>query len=181
MSKRRRRDLKEQVNRFLHTADDDGLLGLIRAEPRAMRFLLGRLWDDDTPIRRQAIAAIGVSAVAHPGLGQEVIRRLLWALNDESATNGVYGIAALGEIGYRNPQLMAPFVAPLASYMWDDGLRLEILQALCRIATSSPSSTRPAQSILERYQQGSPTLPERKCLTKLLGDVDLSAPADQRQ
>ncbi len=62
MSKRRRRDLKEQVSGFLHAADDQGLLGLVRTEPRTMRFLLGRLWDDDTPVRRQAIAALFISA-----------------------------------------------------------------------------------------------------------------------
>lgn len=99
---------------------------------------MARLWDPDPEIRRRAAGAIGRSAEAHPALGLETVRRLMWALNDESATNGVYGIAALGEIGHRCPGMMAPFVPALSSMAWDDGLRLELLRALGRIAETDP-------------------------------------------
>jgi hypothetical protein len=44
----------------------------------------------------------------------------------------------IGEIGYRVPEVVAPFVGPMTSYLWDDGLRPGILNALCRIAEAAP-------------------------------------------
>ena len=66
------------------------------------------------------------------------MRRALWALNDESATNGAAMLPAIGEIGRRAPDLVAPFVGPMAAYLWDEGLRPGILRALCRIADVAP-------------------------------------------
>jgi hypothetical protein len=135
--------LREIVMQLIRSADVTRLERLGASEPRAMRHLLGRLWDPDEEVRRLAAAGVGAAAAAHPDLGRDVIRRLLWALNDESATHGVYGIAALGEIGARAPELMEPFVGPLVSYAWDDGLRLEILRALITIASVVPHLVAP--------------------------------------
>jgi hypothetical protein len=143
--------LKGMVMELLRADDRAGLEQLATSERRAMRYLLGRLWDPDEEIRQRAAVAIGAGARAFPDLGKDVIRRLLWDLNDESATNGVYGLAALGEIGYCDPRLIAPFIAPVASYAWDDGLRLEILRALCRVAESAPEQIAAAREIVERF------------------------------
>ncbi len=111
-----------------------------------MRFLLGRLWDPDETIRGRAAAGIGASAAVNRDLGRDVVRRLVWALNDESATNGVYGLAAIGEIGVRDPELIEPFVGPVACYAWDDGLGPEIIRALGRIADTARSSSHPSST-----------------------------------
>jgi hypothetical protein len=123
---------------LLRAGREDAVAGLAVSDRRALRPLLGRLWDPDPRIRHHAAAAVGRAAEAHPDLGLEIVRRLMWALNDESATNGVYGIAALGEIGRRCPEMMAPFVPPLVAMAWDDGIRLELLEALGRVAETAP-------------------------------------------
>jgi hypothetical protein len=130
--------LKERVMELLQSADLRSLERLVVDEPRAARYLIGRLWDADEVVRRRAAHGLGAAAAGHPELGRELLRRLVWALNDESATNGVYGLAAIGEIGARAPDLVAPFVGPVASFMGDEGLRLEILTALARIADTAP-------------------------------------------
>jgi hypothetical protein len=119
-----------------------------------MRFLLGRLWDPDDETRRLAAVAIAASVAANPELGRDIVRRLMWALNDEAATNGVYGLAALGEIGARAPELIEDFVGPIASYAWDDGLRPEILAALIRIASVAPQLVSPHLDGVARYVEG---------------------------
>jgi len=123
---------------LLRQGREQTLTELALADSRALRPLVGRLWDSDPTIRRRAARVLGEAATMHEGLGLEIIRRLVWALNDESGTNGVYGIPALGEIGRRAPGLLAAHVPVLVSICDDDGLRLEVLRALVAIAESAP-------------------------------------------
>jgi hypothetical protein len=143
--------LREEVVEVLRAGDTTRVEHVAVTDRRAMRHLLGRLWDQDSGVRHAACIGVGAAAAAHPDVGLDVVRRLMWALNDESATNGVYGIAALGEIGARDPALIGPFVGPLASYSWDDGLRLEILKALVRIAAVAPRIVAPHLPQLEPH------------------------------
>ena len=123
---------------LLQQGDSEGLERMVAETPAAIRFLQGRLWDADPEIRCRAAIALGAAAAAHPDLGRELLRRALWAINDESATNGSYVLPAIGEIGRRSPDLVAPFVGPMTAYLWDDGLRPGILDALRRIADAAP-------------------------------------------
>ena len=123
---------------MLRQGDSEGLEHMVVETPAVIRFLQGRLWDEDPEIRNRAAIALGAAAAAHPDLGRELLRRALWALNDESATNGGPMLPAVGEIGRRAPDLVAPFVGPMTAYLWDDGLRPGILDALRRIAATAP-------------------------------------------
>jgi hypothetical protein len=135
--------LKERVMALLQTGGHETLAEIVASDKRAVRHLTGRLWDPDARIRRSAAVALGIAAEEHPDLGTEVIRRMMWALNDESGTNGMYGLAALGEIGRKVPDLIAPFVPAIASVARDDGLRVEMLRALLAIAESDASLVEP--------------------------------------
>jgi len=135
--------LKERVMELLQAGDEQALGALAAAEPRAVRYLLGRLWDPDEALRRRSARAIGVAAASHREIGTNLLRRLMWDLNDESATNGLNGIPALAEIGFNEPELIRPFIAPLASLSWDEGLRPEIIRALTRIAEAIPEAVQP--------------------------------------
>jgi len=143
--------LKGRVMEYLRVGDEQALGALAAQEPRVSRFLLGRLWDPDEAVRRRAARALGVAAASYPEIGIDLTRRLMWALNDESATNGLYGIPAVAEIGFNNPKLVAPFIAPLASLSWDDGLRREIISALTRIAEAAPEAVRPVCTTVAEY------------------------------
>ena len=123
---------------LLQQGDSEGLERMVTENPAAIRFLQGRLWDEDPEIQCRAAIALGAAAAAHPELGRELLRKALWALNDESATNGGPMLPAIGEIGRCSPDLVAPFVGPMTAYLWDEGLRPGILDALCRIAETAP-------------------------------------------
>ena len=123
---------------LLRHGDSEGLERMVEETPSAVRFLQGRLWDADPEIRCRSAIALGAAAAAHPDLGREILRRALWAMNDESATNGAPMLAAIGEIGHCAPELVAPFVGPMTAYLWDEGLRPGILKALRRIAEVAP-------------------------------------------
>ncbi len=163
--------LKETIVELIRRGDSNGLESLAAAEPRAVRHFLGRLWDPDDEARALAARALGASAKAHPELGIEVVRRLIWALNDESAMNGVYGLAALGEIGFTAPEVMAQFIGPMASFLWDDGLRSEILRALARIAKKTPEAVAEFETIIRAYVDLEDPR-ERELFDEILGDGD---------
>ena len=124
---------------LLRQGREQELAEKVAANRRAVRPVLARLWDPDAQIRAGAARALGQAAATHSELGREVVRRLLWALNDESATNGVYAIPALGEIGRRAPGLMTHHVPALVSMARDEGLRGEILRALRAVARAAPT------------------------------------------
>ena len=143
--------LSQEIRELLQQGHESAVAELAKADPRAMRPLLGRLWDPDRAIRERAARAIGHGAAAHPDLGLEVIRRLMWSLNDEAATNGVHGVAALGEIGRQAPEMLEPFVPALVSMIGDEGLRLELLRALRAVAETAPHLV---AGHLDRLQSG---------------------------
>lgn len=143
--------LRERVMEMLVQGRDVELAAFVAGNRRALRPVMARLWDANGDVRATAARAIGRVASADRVLGLELARRLVWGLNDESATNGVYGLPAIGEIGRHAPDLIEPFVPALVSMAWDDGLRLEILKALRVIATTSPHLVVPHLSRLESH------------------------------
>ena len=159
--------LKDVVMEMLRRGDRQGLEDLVVQQPRSIRYLQGRLWDPELRVRQNAAEALGVAAAERPELGRELLRRALWALNDESAMNGAYTLPLIGEIGFRAPELVDPFVGPMTSYLWDDGLRPGILKALCRIAEAAPELiTGIRDRLLTVESHNDPG--ERACLERLL-------------
>ena len=69
----------------------------------------------------------------------------------QAATNGVFGLPALGEIGRRSPELIAPFVGPMASLASDDGLRVPLFRALGTIAEAAPQLVEPHLEEMARF------------------------------
>ncbi|MCG6923021.1 MAG: hypothetical protein LJF15_18330 [Acidobacteria bacterium] len=143
--------LSEEVRELLLQGRETELVERAATDARLVRPLLARLYDPSHPIRDRAARVLGHAAAAHPELGRDVARRLIWALNDESATNGVYAVPALGQIGRRAPDLLAPHVSALAGMAWDDGLRLAILDALAEVAGSSPELVAPELDAVEPH------------------------------
>ena len=129
---------------LLRSGDEAALAVLVGAEPGAIRLLVARLWDPDDAVRERAARALGEAAIHHEELTRETVRKLLWALNDESGTNGGPGLLALGEIGRRAPALIGPYVPALAAMASDTGLRAAVLHALAAIAASAPDLVAPS-------------------------------------
>ena len=135
-----RERLKDQVVALLCAGDARALAELVAADRRVVRLLVGRLWDPDPAVGHRAARALGEAAVHHEALVRETVRKLLWALNDESGTNGAPALAALGEIGRRSPALIAPHVGAMAAMAADEGLREAVTEALNAFGASEPES-----------------------------------------
>jgi HEAT repeat protein len=147
--------LSEEVRELLRQGQETELRDRVMADSRLIRPLLARLYDPEDEVRDRAARVLGHAAAAHPELGREVARRLIWGLNDESATNGVYGIPALGQIGRQAPELVAVHVPALARMAWDHGLRLAIIEALADVAATAPELVAPELEAIESHLDGS--------------------------
>lgn len=123
---------------LLLRGDMESLALLTEERPSLVRHLLGRLWDEVESVRKCAAVALGRAAVQHPKLGMEMMRRFAWALNDESASNGLYVIPAMAEISVQNPEIAPGFVGMLINALEDPGLRREARAALELIAEKRP-------------------------------------------
>lgn len=117
---------------------------------RAATLLLGLIAEADYYTRMQAVSALGQVAeglaAADLNAGRELMRRLLWSLNEESGAVPWGAPEALGEIMARDRRLAEEFVNLLISLIWPQGNYLEFppLQAgvawgLGRLAQAWPA------------------------------------------
>jgi hypothetical protein len=100
----------------------------------------------------------------------EIARGLLWALRDEAAMHGRYAVPGLAEMVVADPALLAAFVGPLASMLWDTGMQREILEALGRIAGAAPDAVEvQLEQVLQHHESFGPE--ERRLADVLLGRI----------
>ena len=142
--------LKDDVRALLVSGNEPALAAAVAGDARVGRLLVARLRDVDRSVAQRASKGLGEYAARWPEATREIVRRLLWALNDESGTNGAPALAALGEIGRRAPDLIASYVPALVETVHDAGLRLDLLHALTAIAATAPGLVAPHLPALER-------------------------------
>lgn len=113
-------DWKQEIESALAADDPSALFELARQRPqRLLRYLSGRLYSRDEGDKWRAVRALGAVAGA-PGLldGQrcnELLRRFVWALNDESGAVPFGVPEAIGEILAARPELQPAFLPILCS------------------------------------------------------------------
>ena len=113
---------KQQIDSALAAGDDRTLLALARSHTqRVLRYLSGRLYSSDEGEKWRAVRALGIVAgVAEETKVAELLRRYVWALNDESGAVP-YGIPeAIGEILATRPEFQPAFLPILCSLLTEE-------------------------------------------------------------
>lgn len=120
----------------------EGLLSHPEKNAAVIRQLSTFLYTQEGLLRWRAIEGLGymVGKLAEQdrGFGREIIRRLLWSVNDESGGIGWSTPEAIGEIVRSHPDDYADFVPILVSLQEEDILRRGIIWALGRIGKRRP-------------------------------------------
>jgi hypothetical protein len=111
---------------------------LVAGDRRAVRTLLGLSYHADPTLRDNAATGLALAARHHPGLVAEVVRRLVWAMNDESGTNAFQAPAVIRRIAEVEPRLLVPVVPDLLRLTADPGLRDELVAVVRRVAELLP-------------------------------------------
>jgi hypothetical protein len=115
--------------------------GIVAGDRRAVRILLGMCYEGDATVRDAAAAGLALAAKHHPALVGEVVRRLIWAMNDESGTNAVAAPSVIRKIAEVAPTLLVPVVPELLRLTADPSLRDELVAAVRRVAEQMPGAT----------------------------------------
>jgi hypothetical protein len=121
------RALKKDIGRVLeHSADYNTLLNLACGSTiSVINALFSFLYHRDANIKWNAVTAMGkaVSALAEADMesARNIIRRLMWNLNDESGGIGWGSAEAMGEILARSSSLAMEYAHVLLSYAMEEG------------------------------------------------------------
>ncbi len=130
--------LKETVQQAVVNGRLDDLDRIVAGDVRAIRFLLGMTYRIDETIRKTAGRAIARASAHHPKAIAELVRRLVWAMNDESGANALTAPAVILAIAEEKPELLLPMVPDLTRLAADEGLRKDLSAAMRIVALACP-------------------------------------------
>lgn len=130
------RELKRRVRGLLKSPQFPDNLDQLKGMPiqSILTPILANLYSHDEEVKWHAVTAMGilVAALADEDLesARNVLRRLMWSLNEESGGIGWGAPEAMGEIMARHKILATEFARLLLSYIREDGnfLEHEVLQ-----------------------------------------------------
>jgi hypothetical protein len=117
----------------------DELAALAAADPRTLRHLLALSYRPEPELRAAAGRAIAAASHPHPELVQEMARRLVWAMNDESGTHALTAPEVLRAIAEENPDLLLPLLPELLRLTADPGLHDGLVEVARRVAARNPA------------------------------------------
>ncbi len=142
--------IKKRLGCLLASADFEQRLKTLEIAPaKIIGPLLAFLMETDEPARWRAIRSIGltVSAMARQDMesARDIMRRLMWSLNDESGGIGWGSPEAMGEIMAENGDLAREYHRILVSYIDPNGnpidnevLECGVMWGICRLAQKRP-------------------------------------------
>ncbi len=142
------RQTKKEIMARLRAGSAD-MSGL--EERYAVRALLGSVASHDPGVKWLAVSALGECtarmAGRDPESGREILRRIVWGLNEESGAVGLGLPEAMGEILARHEGLRAEFLNLLLNYLCPGHCYLEfpplnqgVIWALGRVAQVDPAA-----------------------------------------
>ncbi|HEX7670100.1 MAG TPA: hypothetical protein VF395_10975 [Polyangiaceae bacterium] len=118
----------------------DDVAALVRSDPRAVRQLVALTYRPEPDVRANAARGLALAAHHHPRLVQEVARRLVWAMNEESGTHAVNAPEVLRAVAEETPELLRPLVPNLLRLTGDARLRDALVEVVRLVARNDPRS-----------------------------------------
>lgn len=182
----RRLGLRAALKTALEAAEDDFERAVAELARRDARKLIGPLFSGlfslDERVRWRAVRAVGIvtAQIAEEAMeaARDVMRRLIWNLNDESGGIGWGCAEAMGEIMARHEGIAREFAPVLLSYVRQDcnrlgnaGLERGALWGIGRLASASPGLVACCVPDLADYL-ASPEAEDRGLAAWILGMVD---------
>jgi len=136
---------KRDVEALVGTYDIESILRAAKQDKRIIRYLQRLLYSGDDLFRKKAADALGRACAAigqnDPGAVSKLLQGLFYAITDTAAFSwGAF--EAIGEIISNRPDLFGGYAAQLYQFLADNTRKAQTLEALGRIAKSSPEILR---------------------------------------
>jgi hypothetical protein len=132
--------VKERVAEAVRLRRFDDIAEVVAADKRAIRHLVALTYRPEPAVRATAARGLALASRHHPKLVQEVARRLVWAMNDESGTHALTAPEVLRAIAEESPQLLLPLVPSLLGLTADPGLREALVDIVRIVARHDPKA-----------------------------------------
>ena len=147
--------LRLQVHSAVREGRTAELEELVIANSKSVRHLVSLSYEADPEVRKRAAEGIALAADHHPKVVQSVIRRFVWAMNDESGTNALTAPDVLLAIARKCPRILLPMVPDLTRLAADEGLNEGLAATLRTLAESCPGEVgqRLERSINSRFEE----------------------------
>ena len=140
---RKTAERRQQLRALLIARDLDGVAAWAQTQQNPFRLLFSLLFDPDEILRWRAVEAAGQMAAVMAEAGQEsvreVLRRVLWLMNDESGGLLWQGPEVIGEILVQVPDLRTEFAPLLPPYLLEKPFERGAAWALARLARIQPA------------------------------------------
>jgi HEAT repeat protein len=139
-----RAERREAARRLLEAFDPVSLSRWAATDPLAWPTLQSLLFDPEPLLRWRAVEAAGQVAAAHARRdlepARELVRRVLWLMNDESGGVLWVGPQVLGAALANVPALRTELLEVLASFLEEEPFRSGTRWGLWRVALGSPDA-----------------------------------------
>lgn len=140
---------------MLKEAKYDELVARALADRSVIKYLFQPLYHPYGTERWRAIKGLGhvgrELAKTDPGAARELIRRLLWSMNDESGTTGWSAPEAIGEIIYHNPEMFQEFIPIVVHASEEEIFHRGIAWTLGRLGQIRPGMVREFIPLLVKF------------------------------
>jgi hypothetical protein len=131
--------VKQRIEQACLREDLVTICAVITEKPTALRHLASLTYHADDTVRTSAIRGVAQVAQHLPKKVQEMARRLVWAMNDESGTNAQTAPEVLQAIAEAKPELLLPMVPDLLRLAAEDKtLRPGLAATLKKVARGCP-------------------------------------------
>jgi len=134
--------IQKEITSLLKEAKYDELVSKTLKNKGVIKYLLRLLYHPYGLERWQAVEGLGYISkalvVTETEAVKELIRRLLWSMNDESGTTSWSAPEAIGEIIFRNPEQFQEFVSIVVNASEEEIFHRGVAWALGRIGQVRP-------------------------------------------
>ena len=143
--KRQKSLTKKQVERLVKEYQFEPILDAAKQDKKIIRYIQRLIYTGDPLDRNRAAEILGracaVVGKKDPGVVSKLLQGLFYSLTDTAA----YPMGALETIGHiiaQRPDLFGGYTPQLYQFLGDDSRKAQVLEALGRIAESSPEILR---------------------------------------
>jgi len=171
---------KSQILETLKKRDMKTIASWAEDDSAVYRSLISILFDPNELIRWRAIEAMGIVSSRQTGdklsTVKQILRRLLWMMNDESGNLCWHAPEAIGEILTNVPQLIDEYGLVLASFVSEEPFERGVRLAIARAAKHKRLPFNPvAAKIAATLDDENPEMRAASVLAlKALGDITFS-------